>query len=53
VRVLNADGKAKRIALSMKTQESGRSASRPAPPPKKKVSLEDQLAALNSRFRVK
>jgi protein Tex len=49
VQVLSADPKAKRIALSMKTQ---------APPPKKKQepkkpSLNDQLSALSSRFRVK
>jgi uncharacterized protein len=52
VQVLNADSKAKRIALSMKALESP--AARPQPPkPKPKPSLDDQLSALNSRFRVK
>ena len=65
VQVLNADSKAKRIALSMKALESP--GARPQPPkPKpasappatpaaavKKPSLADQMSALNSRFRVK
>jgi uncharacterized protein len=55
VQVLNADPKAKRIALSIKALEA------PAPRPQaqkpraepKKLSLEEQMSALNSRFRVK
>ena len=58
VQVLNADPKAKRIALSMKALE------RRAPEPKrknfqapkaetKKPSLEEQLSALTTKFRVK
>ena len=57
VQVLNADPKAKRIALSMKALE-------PAPPePKRKnfqkppekpqPSLQDQLASLSSKFKVR
>src|SRR5437879_4451993 len=58
VQVLNADAKAKRIALSMKALEAA-----PAEPKRKNVpkpkaeppkpSLDSQLASLNSRFRVK
>ncbi len=57
VRVLTADKKAKRIALSMKTQPE-----RPGPRGQKqaaakteapKVSLQDQLAALSSKFKVR
>jgi uncharacterized protein len=54
VQVLNADPKAKRIALSMKALDAP--ASRPPaqkPREAKKLSLEEQMAALNSRFRVK
>jgi uncharacterized protein len=58
VRVLTADAKVKRIALSMKTQaerpgpRGGRKppASKPEAP---KVSLQDQLAALSSKFKVR
>ncbi|HWC98730.1 MAG TPA: helix-hairpin-helix domain-containing protein, partial [Candidatus Sulfopaludibacter sp.] len=47
VQVLNADPKAKRIALSMKSQA-------PPPPPKKaQPSMESKLAALNNRFKVR
>ena len=54
VQVMNADPKAKRIALSMKALEPASAAHKPKPAPNvKKASLEDQLAALNSRFRVK
>jgi uncharacterized protein len=56
VQVLNADPKAKRIALSIKALEAA-----PAPPKRKnlpkpeekKASLEDQMAALASKFRVR
>ena len=55
VQVLNADTKAKRIALSMKAlagpppERKGK----PAPPPQKKVSMEDQLSALSNKFKVR
>jgi protein Tex len=56
VQVLSADPKQKRIALSMKALEAA-----PAEPKRKhvpkpeqhKASLEDQMAALNSKFRVR
>ena len=53
VKVLSADPKAKRIALSMKALEAPRE--RPAPPPKQpqKPDLNKQLADLNSRFRTR
>jgi uncharacterized protein len=55
VQVLNADAKAKRIALSMKALEP--TAPRKHPPaPKvepKKPSLSDQLTSLQNKFRVK
>jgi uncharacterized protein len=54
VKVLSADTKTKRIALSIKALEAPRE--RPAPPPKqepKKPELKDQLANLNSRFRTR
>jgi uncharacterized protein len=47
VQVLNADPKAKRIALSMKSLEPSSAAKSSQP------SVEDQLAALASKFRVK
>ena len=50
VQVLNADPKAKRIALSMKALAG------PAPPPKAqkaKPTLDDQLSALSTRFKVR
>jgi uncharacterized protein len=47
VQVLNADPKAKRIALSMKALEPSSAAKSSQP------SVEDQLAALASKFRVK
>jgi uncharacterized protein len=56
VQVLSADAKAKRIALSMKALEPA-----PAEPKRKhvpkpeqqKATLQDQMAALNSKFRVR
>jgi protein Tex len=56
VQVLSADAKSKRIALSMKALEAA-----PAEPKRKnvpkpeqrKASLEDQMSALNSKFRVR
>jgi uncharacterized protein len=54
VKVLSADTKTKRIALSIKALEAPRE--RPSPPPKqesKKPELKDQLANLNSRFRTR
>lgn len=57
VRVINVDPKTKRIALSMKQPEAPRppasSGSTKKPEPKKRPSLDEQLAALNSRFRVR
>lgn len=59
VQVISADSKTKRVALSMKAREPKAAAAPPktAPPPKKqepkKPSLEEQLAALNTRFKVK
>ncbi len=55
VQVLNVDPKAKRIALSMKALEPAaeparKHAARPEP---KKVSLDDQLSTLSSRFKVR
>jgi protein Tex len=47
VKVLSADAKTKRIALSIKALEAPRE--RPAPKPKQ--SLNDQLQSLNARFR--
>ncbi|MCC6341048.1 MAG: RNA-binding transcriptional accessory protein [Bryobacterales bacterium] len=48
VQVISADAKAKRVALSMKACEP-----RPKSNPPKPASLEDKLAALNARFRVR
>ncbi len=54
VQVLNADPKAKRIALSMKALAAPpERKGKPAPPPPKKVSMEDQLAALSNKFKVR
>jgi len=55
VQVLNADPKAKRIALSMKalTAPPERKA-KPAPrPEEKKPSIDDKLAALSTKFKVR
>ena len=51
VKVLSADPKAKRIALSIKALEAPRE--RPAPPPKQpqKPDVNQQLAALNTEIR--
>jgi uncharacterized protein len=54
VKVLSADAKTKRIALSIKALEAPRE--RPAPPPKqepKKPDLQQQLASLSTRFRTR
>jgi uncharacterized protein len=55
VKVLSADTKTKRIALSIKALEAPRE--RPAPKPKQqepaKPSLDDRLATLNSKFRTR
>jgi uncharacterized protein len=56
VQVLNVDTKAKRIALSMKALEPapGRKPKAEAKKPdEKKVSLNDQLSALQNKFKVK
>jgi len=50
VQVLNVDGKAKRIGLSMKALEATAIKARPEA---KKPSLDTQLAALQNKFRVK
>jgi len=52
VQVLNVDPKARRIALSMKALEPAPAQSRPKPQ-QQKPSLDQQLAALKDRFRVK
>jgi uncharacterized protein len=48
VQVLSTDTKAKRIALSMKALDAA-----VAEPKRKKPSLDQQVAALSNRFRVK
>jgi uncharacterized protein len=57
VQVLTADPKAKRIALSMKALAPAPAEPKrknfKAPPPEKKESVQDKLAALNAKFRVK
>jgi uncharacterized protein len=55
VTVLNADAKAKRIALSMKTAAAPAPVKKAAAPPKDKAkpSMEQQLAALSSKFKVR
>jgi uncharacterized protein len=53
VRVLNADTKTKRIALSMKTpgaKPQGQSG-KPRPTPKPEPTMEDKLAALTDRWK--
>jgi uncharacterized protein len=58
VQVLSADPKAKRIALSMKALEAApaepkrKNFQKPKPEPKQ-ASLEDQLSALQNKFKVK
>jgi uncharacterized protein len=58
VQVLNADTKAKRIALSMKAlaappERKPKAAPPPPKPEVKKPSMEDQLSALSSKFKVR
>jgi uncharacterized protein len=53
VKVLSADPKAKRIALSLKQVEAAPAPPKGAPRPPKKPSLDEQLAAFNSRFRTR
>ncbi|MBL8178803.1 MAG: RNA-binding transcriptional accessory protein [Bryobacterales bacterium] len=53
VQVLSADAKAKRVGLSMKACEPKPQGGAPKRPAPKQVSLEDKLAALNSRFRTR
>jgi uncharacterized protein len=57
VQVLNADHKAKRIALSMKALEAAPAEPKrknfKKPPEAKQPSLEDQLSALSSKFKVR
>jgi len=55
VQVLNADPKAKRIALSMKALDaaSAEPKRKHFAPPEKKRSLEDQLSSLSSKFKVR
>jgi uncharacterized protein len=55
VQVLNADPKAKRIALSMKALEAP-AERKPKPAPKPEIqqpSMEQKLAALSSKFKVR
>ena len=51
VKVLTADAKTKRIALSIKALEAPRERPSPKPNPQQKPSVDQQLAALNSKFR--
>lgn len=59
VQVLNADSKAKRIALSMKALDAAppepkrKNFQKPAPPKPVEVSLQDKLSALSSKFKVR
>ena len=53
VQVLTVDAKAKRIGLSMKALEERRPAPRPEKKEAKKPSMTDQMAALNSKFKVR
>ncbi|MFN7937365.1 MAG: Tex family protein [Bryobacteraceae bacterium] len=53
VQVLTADAKAKRVALSMKACEPKPQGGPPRRPAPKEVSLQDKLAALNSKFRTR
>jgi protein Tex len=53
VQVLSADPKAKRVGLSMKACEPKPQGGAPKRPAPKQVSLEEKLAALNSRFRTR
>jgi uncharacterized protein len=51
VKVLSADTKTKRIALSIKALEMPRERPAPAPKAAPKPTVEDKLAALNAKFR--
>jgi uncharacterized protein len=53
VKVLSADPKAKRIALSIKALEAPRERPAPAPKQQQKPDMNQQLAALNSKFRTR
>jgi uncharacterized protein len=56
VTVLNVDPKARRIALSMKASAAPPAAAKPKAAPKpepKKLSLDQQMAALSSKFKVR
>src|SRR3954469_22353740 len=58
VQVLNTDLKAKRIALSMKAlaappERKPKAAPAPPPPAQKKPSIDDKLAALSTKFKVR
>jgi protein Tex len=55
VKVLGADVKTKRIALSMKAlmEPVGRSAPKPKQEPKPQLSLDEKLAALSSKWKVR
>jgi uncharacterized protein len=54
VKVLSADAKTKRIALSMKAlQEPQQQLAQAKPPPKPQLSINDQLASLSSRWKVR
>ncbi|MGH9632022.1 MAG: helix-hairpin-helix domain-containing protein, partial [Bryobacteraceae bacterium] len=54
VKVLSADAKTKRIALSIKQLEAPRERSKPAAaPPPQKPSLDQQLSKLTDRFRTR
>ncbi len=57
VKVLTVDAKAKRIALSIKAlqepQQRAQTKSQPKPQPKSQPSLNDQLASLSSKWKVR
>ncbi len=55
VKVLSADAKTKRISLSMKAlmEPAGRPASNPKQPPKPQPTMNEKLAALSTKWRVR
>jgi uncharacterized protein len=53
VKVLSADTRTKRIALSIKALETPRERPAPQPRQQQKQSVADQLASLNTRFRTR